>query len=72
MASAQLDNIFAQTLLGDYDDEAPWQAKIGEAMIPDLKAHQYSQALLRCTKTLASMVADKRHIKLRGLAGDKP
>ena len=26
MVLAQLDDIFAQTLLGDYDDDAPWQA----------------------------------------------
>ena len=26
MAFAQLDDIFARSLLGDYDDDAPWEA----------------------------------------------
>jgi len=40
-------------------------AKIGAEMIPDLKVRHYSQALLRCTQTLASIVAEERHTKLR-------
>jgi len=57
-----------------FEDLFPNQrvAKIGEAMVPDLKAQQYSQALLRCTKTLAFIVAEEKHIKLRSLADDKP
>ncbi len=40
-------------------------ATIGAEMIPDLKVQHYSQALLRCTQTLASIVAEERHTKLR-------
>jgi TonB family protein len=39
-------------------------AKIGAAMVPDLKQQRYSEALLRCTRTLASIAADEKHIQL--------
>jgi uncharacterized repeat protein (TIGR03803 family) len=42
-----------------YDDVAE--------MVPDLKVHHYSQALLSCTKTLASVVAQEKHVQLRSL-----
>jgi uncharacterized protein len=45
-------------------------ATIGAQMIPDLKGEHYGQALLRCTQTLASIIAQQRHTKLRALVGD--
>ena len=42
-------------------------AAILAEMIPDLKVHHYGQALLSCTKTLASAVAQERHVQLRSL-----
>ena len=43
-------------------------AAIVADMAPDLKVHHYSQALLSCTKTLASAVAQEKHVQLRSLA----
>ena len=42
-------------------------AKIGARMIPDLKAKLYSHALLACTRTLASIVAEEKRVQLRSL-----
>ena len=42
-------------------------AEIGAEMVPDLKVQHYSQALLKCTRTLASVVAEEEHVKLRSL-----
>ena len=42
-------------------------AAILAEMVPDLKAHHYGQALLSCTKTLASAIARERHVQLRSL-----
>lgn len=42
-------------------------AAIVAEMVPDLKVHHYSQALLTCTKTLASVVAQEKHVQLRSL-----
>lgn len=42
-------------------------AKISAQMVPDLKAKHYSQALLTCTRTLASVVAEEKHVQLRSL-----
>ncbi|HKR82954.1 MAG TPA: TPM domain-containing protein [Terriglobales bacterium] len=41
--------------------------KIGAQMVPDLKVEHYSQALLTCTRTLASVVAEEKHVQLRSL-----
>jgi len=42
-------------------------AEIGAEMVPDLKVQHYSQALLKCTRTLASVVAEEKHVQLRSL-----
>jgi uncharacterized protein len=42
-------------------------AKIGAEMVPDLKLRHYSQALLRCTRTLAMIVAQERGVTLHEL-----
>jgi uncharacterized protein len=42
-------------------------AKIVAEMVPDLKQQHYSQALLRCTRTIATIVAQERGVKLREL-----
>ena len=42
-------------------------AAIVANMVPDLKVHHYSQAMLTCTKTLASVVAQEKHVQLRSL-----
>jgi len=43
-------------------------ATIGSQMVPDLKAQHYSQALLTCTRTLASIVAEEKRVQLRSLS----
>jgi uncharacterized protein len=43
-------------------------AGIVAEMVADLKVHHYSQAVLTCTKTLASVVAQEKHVQLRSLA----
>jgi len=43
-------------------------AKIGAEMVPDLKVQHYSQALLHCTRTLASIVAEEKKVRLHSLA----
>jgi uncharacterized protein len=42
-------------------------AKIAADMVPDLKQRHYSQALLRCTRTIATTVAQERGVKFREL-----
>ena len=42
-------------------------AKIVADMVPDLKQRHYSQALLRCTRTIATTVAQERGVKFREL-----
>jgi uncharacterized protein len=42
-------------------------AEIGAQMVPDLKVQHYSQALLNCTRALASVVAEEKHVQLRSL-----
>ena len=42
-------------------------AKIVAETVPELRLHHYSQALLTSTKTLASDVAQEKHVQLRGL-----
>jgi uncharacterized protein len=42
-------------------------AKIGAEMVPDLKLQHYSQALLACTRMLASVVAEGKHVQIRSL-----
>ncbi len=42
-------------------------AKIGSQMVPDLKAQHYGPALLRCTRNLASIAAEEKHIQLQTL-----
>jgi uncharacterized protein len=42
-------------------------AKIIADMVPDLKQRHYSQALLRCTRTIATIVAEERGVKFREL-----
>jgi hypothetical protein len=32
--------------------------------VPDLKAQNYGRALLRCTRTLASIVAEEKQVRL--------
>jgi uncharacterized protein len=39
-------------------------AKIGAEMVPDLKLQHYGQALLRCTRALASIVAEEKRVRL--------
>jgi uncharacterized protein len=39
-------------------------AKIGAEMVPDLKVQHYGQTLLRCTRTLASIVAEEKRVRL--------
>ena len=42
-------------------------ARIIADMVPDLKQQHYGQALLRCTRTIATTVAEERNVKLREL-----
>lgn len=42
-------------------------AKIGAEMVPALKAKHYSQALLKCAKSLASVAAEEKHVQLNNL-----
>jgi len=46
-------------------------AKIGAEMVGDLKVQHYRHALLRCTRTLASIIAEERRTKLRSMGGDE-
>ena len=43
-------------------------AKIGAEMVPDLKVQHYGPALLHCTKTLAAIAADEKHVQLQSLS----
>jgi uncharacterized protein len=48
-------------------------AKIVAEMVPDLKQQHYDQALLRCTRTIATIVAQERGVKLHELdSGSSP
>ncbi len=42
-------------------------AKINAEMAPDLKLRQYSRAILRCTRTLATIAAQERGVTLNEL-----
>lgn len=42
-------------------------AKLVAEMVPDLKQQHYDQALLRCTRTVAMIVAQERGVKLHEL-----
>jgi uncharacterized protein len=47
-------------------------AKIAAEMNPDLRQQHYSQAVLRCTRSLATIVAQERGVKLDALNSSSP